>query len=236
MNILRFIFLIPAQSSTNRGLKRLLLLCCMLAAILPVAQAESQRDTVFVPSLRFGLDVSGFARQIVEAETLPLEASADFEWRENFFAAAEGGWLNVDVNRNTHRYQAQGYFFRAGTDFNILRGSVHNPNDVLVISLRYGFGKLEHEAPNIVIQDPFWGDYVTIADRESYQMHWLEAGIGMKAEVWNNFFLGWTLRGRVRISHTSNPNMEPYFISGFGKSNSTALMFHYSIYYRIPLK
>lgn len=234
MNILGFIFLIPAQSSIKPGRKKLLLLCCMLAATLPVAQAETQPDTLFVPSLRIGLDVSGFARQIVEAETLPLEVSADFEWRENIFAAAEGGWLNVDVDRDTHRYRARGYFIRTGADLNILRGSEHNPNDVIIISLRYGYGKLEQEAPHIVIQDPYWGDFITTAEKESYAAHWLEAGLGMKAEIWNNLFLGWSLRGRLRISRTSDPNMEPYFISGFGKSGNTALMFHYSIFYRIP--
>ncbi len=193
-------------------------------------------DTVFISSLRFGVDMSGFVRHTVETEILPIEISADFEWRENFFAVAEVGWLNVDVNRETHRYMANGYFFRTGADFNILRGKEYNPNDVLIISVRYGYGKLEHEAPHIVIQDPFWGDYVTSTPKEEYAMHWLEAGIGMKAEIWNDFFLGWTLRGRVRLSRTSNPNMEPYFVSGFGKSNSTAVMFHYSIYYRIPFQ
>ncbi len=251
MNTLRSIFLIPASLLTDGGRGankhigcrqisinglRLAVLLFLLAAMMPVAQAETKTDTIFTPSLRLGIDVSGFARQFIETETLPLEFSVDFEWRENFFAAAESGYLRVDVNRDTHRYQAGGYFVRAGTDFNILRGSEHNPNDVLIISLRYGYGKLEHEAPHIVIQDPFWGNFVTNAEKESYSMHWLEAGIGMKAEIWNNFFMGWTLRGRVRLSRTADPNMEPYFVSGFGKSNNTAVMFHYSVYYRIPLK
>lgn len=209
---------------------------CFFTLMISVVQAETKPDTVFTQSLRFGVDVSGFARQFIESETLPLEFSADFEWRENYFVAAEGGWLSVDVNRDTHRYQASGYFVRTGTDFNILRGSEHNPNDVLIISLRYGYGKLDHEAPHIIIQDPFWGNYVSSAEKESYAMHWLEAGIGMKAEIWNSFFLGWSLRGRIRLSRTDDPNMEPYFVSGFGKSNSTAVMFHYSLYYRIPLK
>lgn len=216
-----------------------LLLCCLLLATLPAAkaatQAESPRDTIFVPSLRIGIDMSGFARQIVEPETLPLEFSADFEWRENMFAAVEGGWLNVDVDRETHRYRAKGFFVRTGADFNLLKGSVQNPNDVIIISLRYGYGKIQHEAPHIVIQDSYWGDFITKADKESYAAHWLEAGLGMKAEIWNNLFLGWSLRGRLRVISTSDPTMEPYFISGFGKSNNTALTFHYSILYRIPL-
>ncbi len=216
MNILKYIFLILALLSTS-------------------VAVTAQNDTIFKPAVRLGLDVSGFARQLIEAETLPVEFSFDYEWRKKYFAAAEAGWLNVDVNRDTHRYNAQGYFFRTGIDIGILGGDVHNPNDHVLLSLRYGYGRLKQEAPYILISDAYWGDYETSVDPETYHAHWLEAGLGMKTSIWNNLFLGWSLRGRVRISSTSDPNMEPYFISGFGRSNNAALMLHYSIYYRFPL-
>lgn len=235
MNILKPMFRIRGLLSTNR---RLCLTACLLTYFLMMpagVHAEQETDTLFVPSVRFGVDLSGFARQLFETETLPVEFSADVEWRENFFIAAEGGWLTVDVNRETHRYQASGYFFRLGHDFSIFRGGAHNPNDVFLVSLRYGYGRVRHEAPHIVIPDPYWGDYETSLSSEEYAAHWLEAGIGMKAEVLRNLFLGWSLRGRVRIANTSDPLMQPYIISGFGKSDNSALMVHYSIYYRIPL-
>lgn len=216
MNILKYIFLTLALSSIS-----------LIAA--------AQNDTIFRPAARLGLDVSGFARHLIEAETLPVELSFDYEWRKNYFAAAEAGWLNVDVNRETHRYNAQGYFFRTGIDIGILGGDVRNPNDHVLISVRYGYGRLRQEAPYILISDGYWGDYETSVDPETYQAHWLEAGLGMKTSIWKNLFLGWSLRGRVRVAATSDPNMEPYFISGYGRSNNAALMLHYSIYYRFPL-
>lgn len=216
MNTLKYIFLILALSATK-----------LLAA--------SQQDTLFTPSIRIGTDLSGFIRNIWERETLPVEFSVDVEWRKNHFIAAEAGWLNVAVAKETHEYTAGGYFFRAGADFNILERSPEHPNDVLLLSLRYGFGKIEHEAPNIIISDPLWGDYQTAIDAETYKAHWLEAGIGMKSELFHGVFLGWSLRGRLRISSTSDPGMEPYRISGFGKSQNTTLTFHYSILYRLPL-
>lgn len=216
MNILRYIFLILVLSATN-------------------SLAAAEQDTLFSPSIRIGADLSGFVRNIWERETLPVEFSVDFEWRKNHFIAAEAGWLNVEVAKETHEYTAGGYFFRAGADFNILERSPEHPNDVLLLSLRYGFGKLDHEAPNIIISDPLWGDYQTGIDAETYSAHWLEAGIGMKSEIFSNVFLGWSLRGRLRVSSTSDPGMEPYRISGFGKSQNTTLTFHYSILYRFPL-
>ncbi len=216
MNILKYIFLILVLSATK-----------LLAA--------SQQDTLFTPSVRFGVDVSGFVRQIWERETLPVEFSADVEWRKNHFIAAEAGWLNVKVEKETHQYFASGYFFRAGADFNILDRAPEHPNDVLLLSIRYGFGKLEHEAPMIIISNPLWGDYQTSVEAEAYYTHWLEAGIGMKSEIFNNVFLGWSLRDRLRTSSASDLMMEPYRISGFGKSQNTTLTFHYSVLYRFPL-
>ncbi len=216
MNILKYIFLILVLSATKLS-------------------AASQQDTVFTPSIRVGADLSGFVRQIWEREILSVEFSADVEWRKNHFIAAEAGWLNVKIQRESHQYFASGYFFRTGADFNILDRAPEHPNDVLLLSLRYGFGKLEHEAPMIIISNPLWEDYQTSVETDVYYAHWLEAGIGMKSEIFNNIFLGWSLRGRLRISSTSDPEMEPYRISGFGKSQNTTLTFHYSILYRFPL-
>jgi hypothetical protein len=216
MNTLRCIFLI-------------------LALLLISMSATAQIDTLFTPAARIGVDVSGFARHLIEEETLPVEFSFDYEWQQNYFAAAEVGWLNVDVNRDTHRYNAQGFFFRTGVDIGILGGDIQNPNDHVLISLRYGYGRLKQEAPYILISDAYWGDYETSVDPETYHAHWIEAGLGMKTSIWSNLFIGWSLRGRVKLGSTSDPNMEPYFISGYGKTNNAALMLHYSIYYRFPI-
>ncbi len=219
MNIFKYLFLIP------------------FLAISQVGMTEEVNDTLFVPSVRLGIDISGFARHLIEPETITGEITLDVEWRKSHFFAIEAGLLEVDVEKETHVYQADGYFIRIGADFNILERNPDSPNDVLLASLRYGYGKLEHEAPFVLIPSPYWGARETVIPAESYQAHWLEAGIGLKTEIWNNIFLGWSLRGRLMISDTSAPAMDPYFISGFGKSgNNTSLSFHYQLMYRLPLR
>ena len=199
--------------------------------------AETENDTLFTPAVRIGIDVSGFARHLIEPETLTGEITLDMEWRKSHFLVLEGGLLNVNVEKESHHYQADGFFLRLGADFNILERSPENPNDVLLASLRYGYGKLDHEAPYIIIPDPYWGDHATAIPPESFHAHWLEAGIGLKTEIWGNLFLGWSLRGRLMLASSSDPEMEPYYIGGFGKSGSnTRLSLLYSISYRIPLR
>lgn len=194
-------------------------------------------DTLFSPSIRLGVDLGGFARQAFEPETKPLELTVDVEWRQHYFAVIEIGMLDVDIDRESHRYQAQGLFIRAGMDFNILGQTSTNPHDGVLLSVRYGYGSLDHEAPMVMITDPYWGNYTTSMPTEAYQAHWLEAGIGLKTQIWGQLFLGWSLRGRLLVSRPSSAGMEPYYISGFGKSGSSGnLMLHYTISYRIPFR
>ncbi len=197
----------------------------------------AQNDTIYHPALRIGFDVSGPARQLVEPETSTMELSLDYEWMENFFAVLEAGILNVQIEKESHIYQADGKFFRAGADFNLLGPQPGSLNDLVLISLRYGFSTMDHKAPYILIPDPFWGDHRSSLSPEKFRAHWLEAGLGLKTELFRNLFIGWGLRGRLLLSKTREPEMEPYFIGGFGKSNNnTSLMLHYHIAYRIPFR
>jgi len=216
MTTSRFLFLILALTISHR---------------LP-ASSEPRHS----PSLRLGVDISGIGRQLISPESLTAEFSADLEWKKNFFAALEGGWMDVDISRETHSYLASAYFVRAGADFNLLERTPETLHDVVLISLRYGYSNMQHQAPRVVVPDPYWGNYQTSVGKEPYHAHWLEAGLGLKTRVWHQFFMGWSLRGRLLISHTRDPEMEPYLIGGFGQAGSnTSLMLHYHLYYRFPL-
>lgn len=208
-----------------------------MTTAMNLSLAASENDTIFHPALRFGVDVSGFARQIIEPEVSPLEVSADFEWKENFFAVAEAGMFTVNMEKETHRYKADGYFGRAGADFNLLHYITAPSNDAILVSLRYGYSRSRQEAPLVIIPDDYWGDHRTAVDADIYHAHWLEAGIGLKAEILRNFFIGWSLRGKILLSGTSDPEMDPYYVGGYGGSGgNTAMTLHYSLYYRFPIR
>ncbi len=199
--------------------------------------AAGENDTIFHPSVRVGVDVSGFARQIIEPEVFPIGVSVDFEWRENLFAVAEAGMLRVEVEKETHQYTADGFFGRAGADFNLLQYITGPVNDAVLVSLRYGYSRTRQEAPFIMIPDEYWGDHQTAIEGDIYQAHWIEAGIGLKTEILRNFYIGWSLRGKILLNATSEPEMDPYYVGGFGGSGSnTAMTLHYSLYYRFPFR
>jgi hypothetical protein len=58
----------------------------------------------------------------------------------------------------------------------------------------------------------------------------------MRTRLFNNFYLGWSVRMRVKLGVSNDPNMSPYTIPGYGKAwNNTSLGINYSLCYKIPI-
>ncbi len=207
----------------------------LLLLILSDGAFAGEKDTVFRPSVRIGVDFSGVPRNLLEPETRTWEVSLDYEWSKNWFVAIEAGGVNIEVDQPTHDYHSGGNFFRIGADYNILGRKGPDHLDLVLLSARYGYGSLDHYASRVIISSPYWGDYETAFPEENLSAHWLELGGGVKTQIWRNFFLGWSLRGRLLVSKTSHPAMDPYFISGFGRyrDGNFSVMMHYSLFYRI---
>ncbi|MFO7977101.1 MAG: DUF6048 family protein [Bacteroidales bacterium] len=218
--------------STSRFLF-LPLLILTLSLSQPV---RAQQDTLFTPSVTLGLDVSGLARRWLEPGTLQWEGSLSGQWRKNWFATLEAGFLDVEIEKQTHNYFSRGWFIRAGVDHNLLKSNQPDLQDLLLLLVRYGYGTLEHQSTRIVISNPYWGDYRTSLAAERHHAHWLELGAAIKTRVLGNFYMGWSLRTRLILFQSQQIQMQPFIISGYGKSASNPnLMIHYSLYYKFPL-
>lgn len=198
--------------------------------------AAAQPDSLFRPSLFVGMDVSGFARELMEPGLRQWEWSMGNEWRKNWFAVMEGGFLDIEIENPTHNYFANGWFMRAGVDYNLLERNERNVTDMILLNFRYGFGTVNHESTFITISNPYWGDHTSGLPQETYNTHWLELGAEIRARLIADLYLGWSIRSRVVVSRTQNPAMDPYIISGYGKTEKNpTVMIHYSIFYRFPL-
>jgi hypothetical protein len=66
---------------------------------------------------------------------------------------------------------------------------------------------------------------------------WGEAVVGLKGELFRNFYMGITVRAKMMLSHTSYNTMTPYIIPGFGKGfYRFNAGLSYSILYAIPIR
>ena len=191
---------------------------------------------IFQPSVRIGFDVASSLNRIWQPGVKQLEFALDGEFMPNWFAAAEAGHLDINVERETFDYTSNGLFFRVGADYNVLRKREQKSNDVILLFFRYSFASLTHSSDRIHITDPYWGNFDTSFDPEKLNSHWVELGFAIKTELFSNIFIGWAVRGKYLIYKSKESMVDPYIIPGFGSisKNNTAYSMHYGIFYRIP--
>ncbi len=200
------------------------------------AKAQQESDTLsFRPTLSLGYDMSGLVLYLLEPEVFMHGALLGYEWRPNWFATLEAGNMSIGVERETHSYEASGVFFRAGLNYNLLQGNPRMKGEEIFLLFRYGFGRLNHEAPRLIINDPYWGSVEGAFEKAPYTAHWAEIGGGLKTRLFWHIYLGWDLRLRLILARQPGSEMNPYYISGFGKNKgNSAVMLHYFVYYKFP--
>ncbi len=189
------------------------------------------------PYIRLGIDVSSVMRNILEPEVQQYEISFDTGIKLNWFATAEAGFMNVSSERETFAYKSNGYFLRLGAEYNLLnRKPDPDKNNLVLIGARYGYSFLQHRSPFFFVENEYWGDHTGSINSSFFNLHWMELTGGVKTEVLPNLFLGWTIRVRVRIFGSRDPELQPYYIPGFGhgdRTNPATVL--YSIMYRFKL-
>lgn len=109
--------------------------------------------------------------------------------------------------------------------------------DKMLVGLRYGFTTFYHNAENIQINDNFWGNYTGGKVESNWiAANWIEVATGMRARLFNNFYLGWSVRMRIKLGMGNDQTMFPYTIPGYGKAwNNTSVGINYSLSYKIPI-
>ncbi len=198
--------------------------------------ASGQEDTTRTVGPRFGIDISRFAMMPLIPEIRTFEFSADIEIKTNLYPVFEAGFSAISFSDTNYSYEGSGIFFRAGIDYNVLELEKHNDYSMGFIGVRYGLSLNQFSADNIIIPDPYWGNLNTSIAGQSGQNHWLEIVAGIRAEVFKNFFMGWSLRGRIMVYKSTFDQMIPYYVPGFGDPARRASWdINYSIYYKIPV-
>src|SRR5690606_27138175 len=87
--------------------------------------------------------------------------------------------------------------------------------------IRYGFAQMSYEAPSYTIYDSYWGDKLPGSfPKTNASAHWVELILGIKAEVLKNFFVGWSIREKIKISGPKSDGIPPIVIPGFGSGTN----------------
>lgn len=121
-------------------------------------------------------------------------------------------------------YKTTAPFFRVGMDWNILKKK-HGPNRMYA-GFRYAFTSYKADIIREALPDPIWQNESGFGVKDmACSQHWLEAVLGIDAEIFGPLHLGWSVRYKRRIAHKSGDIGTTWYVPGFGlndKDNLTA--------------
>ncbi len=215
---------------------------CLLAAI-SYGQKEPQKkikpkrtdNYIRMKGIRLGADISRpFQNSWTKGDRYGSEFSADMELWPNLFPAFESGIDIMKIKTDYVDYKSSGSYSRFGIDYNLLQAENKNDKNVFYVGLRYGF-VLARQQVNSYSMDSYWGTTTGRFGNQNYFAHWGEFLLGIKGEIVHNFYMGWTIRGKIRLDNKDLGMPPAYFVPGYGKAaNGFNFDFTYSVYYNLP--
>ena len=220
-------------------LTSILLFCC---SILFAQQDTIAKDAVIKNKygLRVGIDLFNPTAAIVEDRRSGLELVADYRISKKWYIAGELGYLKNKSDLDNISFTTDGQYIKIGADYNAYENWLDMEN-AIYLGIRYGFSTFSHtlNSGTILSTDPLVPDQPITAPKNfnGLNAHWAELLIGIKAELLNNLYLGFSFSGKRMLTTKEPDNFKNLFVPGFNRVflNNSGFGFNYTISYLIPL-
>jgi hypothetical protein len=201
-----------------------------------LVQVRAQ-DTVLIPlKIKVGMEVSGPAIYYSDKNILNTEGYLSVDLNEKRSAVLGAGYLNYKYSQFNYNYLNKGIYVFAGVDFNLLKPDKSLGKYWAGIGLRYGMSRFTSEVPSFK-KDNYWGTTSSSIPQMTNWGHYIEASPGVRAEVFRNFSIGWTISLKMLLFTNANKDLKSIYFPGYGdatKRVSTGLS--YFIVWNIPYK
>lgn len=202
------------------------------------------KDTV-VPKkdkygLRVGVDLFKLSRSFYDSNYRGLELTGDFRLSRKHYLAVELGNEKKTVQEDHFNFTTNGSFIRVGFDYNSYENWTGMNNQVYT-GLRYGFSSFSQTLNSYSIYYPnstFPSPLITPnTEFSGLTAHWAEVVAGVKAELFSNFFMGFSFRLNYLISEKKPETFANLYIPGFNRTyeGRFGVGFNYTISYLVPL-
>jgi len=208
----------------------------------PGSQIELEEEVKFYNGLSISADLFGVGNKVFGADYISSEVGIEANLKNRFFPVFEAGFGSSDAwneDKDIH-YKAAAPFFRLGMNYNTMykKGS----RNYLYVGARYGISIFnydvrslsdgEYDNPRLV--DYIWKESLPFNySGLSATIQWFEIVTGVKAHIWKNVSMGWSIRLRYRLSSSISKHGNPWYVPGFGKYDSNIGM-TYTIAYKLP--
>lgn len=182
-----------------------------------------EKDTIpLMRGFQVSVDLVG-AAQLMFSDYGQYEAALRLNLHDQWFPIFELGYgvANHEEDIVTGlTYKTQAPYFRAGVDFNLLKKK-HQDNR-LFAGFRYAYTSYKVDIWRAEFSDPVWMWPTNYEARDMQcNQHWLEAVIGIDAQVFGPLHLGWSVRYRQRLSHKEGKLGNTWYVPGYGTQDSS---------------
>jgi len=192
--------------------------------------------------VRVGVDLYKLTRGLYDENYKGIELVGDYRLTKRYFLAAEIGSENKTTEDDRLNTTTKGTYIKGGFDYNAYTNWLDMEN-IISIGLRGGFSTFSQELNSYKIYNPnpYWGEMPWITSGETFNgltAAWIEVVAGVKVKVYNNIFVGFSLRMNTLLYEKKpSDNFENLYIPGFNRTyaGNFGAGFNYTVTYFVPL-
>jgi hypothetical protein len=214
-------------------------------------QMQAQNDTIKAVDtlprpadrygIRVGIDLYKPVRAVIDKDYKGFEVVGDYRLTKNIYLAGEIGNESKTTDDDRLDFTTKGTYFRVGFDYNTHQNWLDMEN-LIYIGLRYGASAFSQELNSYLVYNPndYWGQSPEIASGERFDglsASWAEVVLGVKAELFDNLFAGFSFRFNRLVSNKEPDNFANLYIPGFNRTydGDFGIGFNYTVSYFIPI-
>lgn len=207
-------------------------------------ETKQKSDTIKIPQrygLRLGLDLHRITKSFYDKNYKGLEIVGDYRLTKKIYIAGELGNEEKTKQDDQLNYSTKGTYFKVGFDFNAYENWLDMEN-MIYIGLRAGFSSFSQTLNTYNIYEPksFYGVSTMDSGQKwnGLSASWIEVVSGLKAEVFNNVYIGFSVRLNYLLSNKEPEGFANLHIPGFNKTYENSKFgagFNYTVSYFIPL-
>jgi len=191
--------------------------------------------------LRVGVDLHRLSKSFYDDNYRGLEIVGDYRLTKKFYIAGELGNEEKTVDDDRLNFTTTGSYFKVGFDYNAFENWLDMEN-MIYAGMRVGFSSFDHQVNSYKIYENnnnYYGQTI-IAPGEKFSgqtASWVEIVGGVKAELFNNLYLGFSVRLNYLISNKEPENFANLYIPGFNRTydGKFGAGFNYTLSYFIPI-
>lgn len=216
----------------------------VLVSLSALAQ-EKANDTVKEVrveryGVRVGVDLHRLSKSLYDKDYKGFEIVGDYRLTKKIYIAGEFGNEKKTVDEDQLNFTTNGSYVKLGFDYNTYENWLDMEN-MIYAGMRYGFSSFSQQLNSYTIynSNTYFGP-TTVISGEKYSglnAGWAEVIGGIKAELFNNLYLGFSVRINYLLSNKKPENFDNLYIPGFNRTydGKFGVGFNYTLSYFIPL-